>query len=195
MMYIFSIKSITILLGIVMLLSCKNDLKEVNDLVRQNERPEMTGEDLEMIYSDSAKIQYKLITPLYVKINRPNEKYDEFPKGMKVFTYDKEGKQNGFISSKYAKQLTDQEFWEARNEVVVENEGKKLETELLFWDVAKGTIYTDRYVRLTSEDGQVIEGHDGFESDQNLEHPVVKNATGVVNVELEKEEEEQQERL
>lgn len=186
------IKSITILLGIVMLLSCKNDLKEVNELARQTERPEMAGENLEMIYSDSAKIQYKLITPLYIKVNRMNEKYDEFPKGMQVITYDKEEKQNGYISSKYAKQLTDQELWEARNEVVVVNEGKKLETDLLFWDVAKGIIYSDRYVRLTTEDGQIIEGHDGFESDQNLEHPIVKNATGVVNVELEQQKEEQE---
>lgn len=74
-------------------------------------------------------------------------------------------------------------LWEARNEVVVVNaEGKKLETELLFWDMKKEIIYSDRYVRLTA-DGQIIEGNNGFESDQNLNNPVFKNITGKVEVE------------
>ena len=79
-------------------------------------------------------------------------------------------------------------LWEARNEVVIVNaEGKKLETELLFWDTNKGIIYSDRYVRLTSE-GQIIEGNNGFQSDQNLEHPVFYGITGKVEVEKKKEE-------
>lgn len=177
------IKSITVLLGTVMLLSCKNDLKEVNKFAPPEERPEMTGENLVMIYSDSARIKYKVMTPEYVKINKENEKYEEFPQGIHVISYDTDGSMMGSIQSKYAKKLEEENLWEARDEVVIVNaEGKKLETELLYWDMQKERIYSDRYVRLTA-DGQIIEGNNGFESDQNLNNPVFRNITGQVEVE------------
>ncbi len=177
------IQSITVLLGTVMLLSCKNDIQDVNNLVEENRRPEMTGTNLEMIYSDSARIKYRVITPEYIKINREKEKYEEFPKGIHVITYDADGKVIGSIKSKYAKKLEEEMLWEARNEVVIVNaEGKKLETELLFWDMKKELIYSDRYARLTSGT-QIIEGNNGFESDQNLERPVFFNITGDIEIE------------
>lgn len=179
------IRSITVLLGTVVLLSCKNDLREVEKLALQENLPEMTGRHLEMVYSDSARIKYRVITPEYLKISSGKEKYEEFPQGIEVISYDDEGKVMGSIRSKYAKKLEDEELWEARNEVVIINaEGKKLETELLYWDMKKALIYSDRYARLTA-DGQIIEGNNGFESDQNLNHPVFKNVTGQVEVEKE----------
>ena len=180
------IKSITILGGIVMLLACKNDLQDVNKLVQPERRPEMTGDNLEMIYSDSAKIKYRVLTPEYLKINKEKEKYEECPQGIYVISYDKDGEMAGSIRSKYAKKLEEEMLWEARNEVIVINaEGKKLETELLYWDMKKEQIYSDRYVRLTSG-GQIIEGNNGFVSDQNLEHPVFLSITG--NIEVEKKQ-------
>lgn len=186
---IFGLKSITVLLGTVMLFSCKNDIREVNKVAGDEEiKPEMTGDNLVMIYSDSAKIKYKVITPEYLKVTRGKEKYEEFPRGIHVISYDDREQEIGSIRSKYAKKLEDEMLWEARNEVVIVNaEGKKLETELLFWDTNKGIIYSDRYVRLTS-DGQIIEGNNGFQSDQNLEHPVFYGITGKVEVEKKKEE-------
>lgn len=176
-------RSITVLLGTVMLLSCKNDIKDVNQIAEDVARPEMTGEDLVMIYSDSARIKYKVITPEYLKMTRGEKKYEEFPKGIYVISYDEEGKMSGSIRSKYAKKLEDEMLWEARNEVVIINaEGKKLETELLFWDMKKEIIYSDRYVKLTA-DGQIIEGNNGFKSDQNLNDPVFYGITGQVEVE------------
>lgn len=169
-----------------MLLACKNDLQDVNKLVQPEQRPEMTGDNLEMIYSDSAKIKYRVLTPEYLKINKEKEKYEEFPQGIYVISYDKDGEMAGSIRSKYAKKLEEEMLWEARNEVIVINaEGKKLETELLYWDMKKEQIYSDRYVRLTSG-GQIIEGNNGFVSDQNLEHPVFLSITG--NIEVEKKQ-------
>lgn len=177
------IKSIIVLAGTIMLLACKNDIQEVNRLAAEELRPEMTGTDLELIYSDSAKIKYRVLTPQYLKITAGEQKYEEFPQGIHVISYDMEGKEVGSIRSRYAKKLEDQMLWEARNEVVVINaEGKKLETELLYWDMKKELIYSDRYVRLTAG-GQIIEGNNGFESDQNLDRPVFRNITGQVEVE------------
>ena len=64
---------------------------------------------------------------------------------------------------------------------MINSEGKKLETELLYWDMKKEIVYSDRYSRLTSGD-QIIEGNGGFESDQQLYNPVFKNVTGQVEI-------------
>ena len=180
---ILYMKSIIVLLGAIMLLACKNDIKEVNALAEREKRPDMTGENLELIYSDSARIKYRVFAPEYIKVNREKEKYEEFPKGIHVLSYDPAGKMIGSIKAKYAKKLEDEMLWEARNEVVIINaEGKKLETELLYWDMKKELIYSDRYVKL-SADGQIIEGNNGFHSDQNLNHPVFENISGSIEVE------------
>ena len=180
---ILYMKSIIVLLGAIMLLACKNDIKEVNALAEREKRPDMTGENLELVYSDSARIKYRVLAPEYIKVNIEKEKYEEFPKGIHVLSYDPAGKMIGSIKAKYAKKLEDEMLWEARNEVVIINaEGKKLETELLYWDMKKELIYSDRYVKL-SADGQIIEGNNGFHSDQNLNHPVFENISGSIEVE------------
>ena len=180
---ILYMKSIIVLLGAIMLLACKNDIKEVNALAEREKRPDMTGENLELVYSDSARIKYRVLAPEYIKVNREKEKYEEFPKGIHVLSYDPAGKMIGSIKAKYAKKLEDEMLWEARNEVVIINaEGKKLETELLYWDMKKELIYSDRYVKL-SADGQIIEGNNGLHSDQNLNHPVFENISGSIEVE------------
>ena len=180
---ILYMKSIIVFLGAIMLLACKNDIKEVNALAEREKRPDMTGENLELVYSDSARIKYRVLAPEYIKVNREKEKYEEFPKGIHVLSYDPAGKMIGSIKAKYAKKLEDEMLWEARNEVVIINaEGKKLETELLYWDMKKELIYSDRYVKL-SADGQIIEGNNGFHSDQNLNHPVFENISGSIEVE------------
>lgn len=176
-------QSIAVLLWAVMLFSCKNDMEEVNRIANDEILPEMTGHNLEMIYSDSARIKYKVITPEYLKMSEGEEKYEEFPQGLHAISYDTDGKEIGSITCKYAKKLEEEQLWEARNEVVVINsEGKKLETELLYWDTQEGTIYSDRYVKLTA-DGQVIEGNRGFKSDQDLKAPVFYGITGEIEVE------------
>ena len=170
-------------MGAVMLFSCKNDMEEINRVAGDEILPEMTGTNLEMIYTDSARIKYKVITPEYLKMSEGEEKYEEFPQGLHAISYDTDGKEIGSITCKYAKKLEDEQLWEARNEVVVDNtEGKKLETELLYWDTQKQIIYSDRYAKL-SADGQIIEGNRGFKSDQDLKSPIFYGITGELEVE------------
>lgn len=176
-------RSIIALMGAIMLFSCKNDVQEVNRVANDEVLPEMTGVQLEMIYSDSARIKYKVITPEYVKVSEGETLYEEFPQGLYAVSYDTEGKMAGSIRCRYAIKKEEEELWEARNEVVVMNaDGKKLETELLYWNTKKELIYSDRYAKLTAGE-QVIEGNKGFKSDQDMNHPVFYGITGKVEVE------------
>ena len=93
------LRGIIVLVGTVMLLSCKNDVQEVNALADDEVRPEMVGYNLELIYSDSARIKYKVITPEYIKTAKGKEKYEEFPKGIYVISYDNTGKRGRFYKN------------------------------------------------------------------------------------------------
>ena len=173
---------ITILLGIVMLFSCKNSMQEVVAITSDEARPDMDGSQMKITYSDSGLIRYKMLAPHYLKYSEGDVKYEEFPKGIYIESYDRNGNVIGSIAAKYAKKLEKNQLWEARDSVVVLNyEGKKLETELLFWDIKTETIYTDRYAKLTSGT-QILEGNNGLKSDQNLNDPVFYGITGVVEV-------------
>ena len=182
---IFLGKGIIIFLGVIMLFACKNDLGKVNA------RPELeflqvwVGLYLVLIYWYCARHKKKIPTPLYYKVNTEQEQYDEFPRGIHVISYDTAGNVIADIKSRYAKELKTEKLWEARDQVVVTNaDGTKLETELMYWDMGKRTIYSDRYSRLTAK-GNILESSDGFESDDKLERPVFKNITdGRVEVEL-----------
>lgn len=189
-MIIFSripIKSITVLLGTVMLLSCKNDMKDVAAIAGEDQLlPVMSGVNMTLTYSDSARIQYKVATPEMLQFDSEKNKYKEFPKGIHVTSFEKDGTEQGTVDSKYAKNTEEDMLWELRNQVVVISGEKKLETELLYWDTKKGIIYTDRYVRLTDK-GNVIEGNNGLVSDQNLENPIIKNTSGEVEFEMKKQ--------
>ncbi|MGL5683379.1 MAG: hypothetical protein ACRDDZ_10085 [Marinifilaceae bacterium] len=178
------IKSIITLCGVIMLFSCKTDPAEVQNFIMQDSmRAVMKGEELKLIYTDSARIKYRILTPEYIKGGLAEKQYEEFPKGVEIFSYDKEGNLVASIKAKYAKKMEKDMLWEARHDVVVVNsEGKKLETELLFWDMKNERIFSDRYTRLTADE-QIMEGNNGFESDQNLNYVVFRNVTGEVPVE------------
>lgn len=180
-------KSIMMLSCIIILFSCQNNsIKEVNKIISSDTlKPLMIGEEMELIYSDSARIRYLIKTPRYAKYNIDKHDFEEFERGIEVKSYDKKTRMIGSIRSLYANKKSKEELWELRDSVVIINsEGKKLETELLFWDMRKKKIYTDRYVRLTS-DKQIIEGY-GFESDQDIQHPEFKNISGTLELEPKK---------
>lgn len=60
--------------------------------------------------------------------------------------------------------------------------GKSSKPNYSIGNMKKELIYSDRYVKL-SADGQIIEGNNGFHSDQNLNHPVFENISGSIEVE------------
>lgn len=176
-----------ILLGVIILFSCQNNsIKEVNKIIsRDTLKPIMLGEEMELIYSDSARIRYFIKAPRYAKYKIDKYDFEEFERGIAVKTYDKKQNVIGSIKSLYANKKSKEELWELRDSVVIINsDGKKLETELLFWDMRKKKIYSDRYVRLTSN-AQIIEGY-GFESDQDIQSPIFKDISGKVEFETKK---------
>lgn len=170
---------IAALLIIAMLPSCKNDVQTVLSLDVVDTLPEMTARDVEIIYSERARVQIKLVSPYLV-----NETKEEplliFPEGFTVYFYDSVMNLQSTITADYGISYEKKKLMEARHNVVVENlkKGEKLNTEELFWDRNKQQIYSSKFVRLTTGE-QVVTG-DGLTSKDPFDEIFITNPKGLL---------------
>ena len=143
--------------------------------------PSQVGKDIKTVYTDSGKMQLVLTAPLMESYERTENPYTEFKSGINVMFHDGHKEPVGSVSAKYAKYTDSKNLWELQDSVVAINENKeKLETELLFWDQKKNIIYTDRFVKITTED-QIIQGY-GLESDPRLSKRRIKNLSATIYI-------------
>ena len=168
--------------------SCKNDIEQINALAFNPDQPSVTINNVEFEYTDTAKLQAKLITSLVNYYLDKEEPYYEFPVGIKVLFYDQDEKVKSTITSKYAIYKVEKELFEVRDSVVSINleENQKVETEQMFWDQKKKTIYSDVFTKITSEDGVHL-GERGFEASQDLSSYKLFGSRGDMRVKDEEE--------
>lgn len=160
------------LLALVTLASCKTTAKkEKTDtkVIDFSEMPSMVGDDVNTLVSDSGVVVYRMEAPKLAIFDTVDTPYWDFPEGLHITTYTKEGEEEGDIRSDFAIYHVEKQLWELRKNVEAENqEGKTIETELLYWDQNKEVIYSDAFVKVT-EDGLLTKGY-GFTSDQTFEN-------------------------
>ena len=148
----------------MMVVSCENKIPTVpkSELLSL---PSLSVKNFRTILTDSGRIQLIMTSPLLEQYDKADPPYSDFRQGIKVTLFNTQD-DSVRVTSKYAK-CTNNNLWELRDSVVVINESnEKLETEVLFWNQEKDLIYTDRFVKMTSED-EISQGI-GFESDSHL---------------------------
>jgi LPS export ABC transporter protein LptC len=173
--------SIVVFLLMTMLFACKNEMQEIKSLDFSDTLPDLSARDIEMIFSESALVQVKLVSPRLISIES-QDPYREFPEGFVVYFYDSLMNVKSFIKADYGIDREKQKLMEARYNVVVENleTNERLNTEELFWDQSTEKIYTNKFVRITRGD-EVITG-DGMVSDQSFESIEIINPKGLIEI-------------
>jgi LPS export ABC transporter protein LptC len=143
--------------------------------------PSLTARDFTTTYTDSGKMQLMFSAPLMERYEKADIPYSEFENGIKVLFYDGQTEPVASVTSKYAKYSDNKNLWELQDSVVAINEeGEKLETELLYWDQKKELIYTDRFVKITTED-QIVQAY-GLESDPRLSKRHFKKISAIIYI-------------
>jgi LPS export ABC transporter protein LptC len=172
---------ILLISSLLTLSSCENDLKTIEKLGVQDTLHLESAKDIELIYSDSGRINIKMTSPAYIRYSG-KESFLEFPKGIHVIFYGKDLKETSTLKAKYAIINENTSRMEARNNVEVSNieKGESLNTEHLVWDERKQRIYSDEFVKITTKD-KVLFGQ-GFESDQNFDNWVIKKLSGSISI-------------
>jgi LPS export ABC transporter protein LptC len=174
---------ITLIILSILAISCENKIPVIpkSDFLTL---PTLTARDFRTVLTDSGKIQLIMTSSLMEKYDKTDPPYIDFRTGINVDFYNGKDKPVGKVTSKYAK-CTSNNLWELRDSVVVVNDNnEKLETELLYWNQEKDRIYTDRFVKITSED-QVSQGI-GFESDSHLSKRRIFKVTAIISIPNEK---------
>lgn len=169
----------------MLFLSCQNNnIDKIKAFSHPPGSPEVVAENLEVLYSDSAVIRFKLTTP-QLKIYEDEEvPYNEFPLGFKIEQYNAQNEITSCIEALYGKYYEEKELWEAKQNVVaVTKDNDTLKTELLYWDEKKDKIYSDQFVKFIRKE-QIITGI-GFESDLQMKNWKIINVKGTVVVEVE----------
>ncbi|MFO8067952.1 MAG: LPS export ABC transporter periplasmic protein LptC [Bacteroidales bacterium] len=178
---IFFTKSIAILLWITMLFSCQTDLETISLITQVDESPVESAFDVRIVYSEYANVKMIMEAPIMDKYIGDDE-YIEMPEGINVTFFDSLGIQTSSLKANYAISYETEKIMEAQNDVVVINErNEKLNTEYLVWDREKAIIFTDKFVKITTDE-EVLFG-DGFESDEKFDKWEIKKPRGVFNVE------------
>lgn len=168
-----------------MLFSCKNKMEDVRAVTNIESYPDLMSENIELMYSDSARVMLKVSAPKVLRYENEENPYTEFPKGIKVIFYDNAGDIDATITSQYAIYTEKDDLWHATKDVVAINhkENKILNTEELFWNMEEERIYSDKHVRITSDE-EIVYGK-GFESDQSFDNWTIK---GIENSSISVEE-------
>ncbi len=84
--------------------SCENSLNDIKKIAsKEEDKPISRTTDVDIIYSDSAKVKAHVTGPLMIDYSDNTPKpYKEFPKGIKIIFYDNDLKESGSVVSDYA---------------------------------------------------------------------------------------------
>jgi LPS export ABC transporter protein LptC len=175
---------IAIPLTVVLFLSCQNNnIEQIKSFSHPRGAPEVIAENLDLLYSDSTIIRFRLSCPKLLLFQDEEEPYKEFPNGFKIEQYDRNKKVTSSIEALYGKYYEKKELWEAKQNVIaVTEKGDSLKTELLYWNEKKEMIYSDQYVKIVQKD-QIITGI-GFESDLQMRKWKIIKPKGTVIIEV-----------
>ena len=142
--------------------------------------PVETGKDVELLYSDSAKMKVKMNAP---EMNRyqGQKEYVEMPMGITLLFYDDSMHVNSQLTANYAIRYELSGIMEAKNNVIViNNKNEKLSTEHLIWDEEKQLLYTNAHVRIETEN-ETLEG-EGLKSNRDFTEYKILKPVGETNV-------------
>jgi LPS export ABC transporter protein LptC len=172
-----------ILITLLLLEGCENDIERISLLTDDTEIPRIKGTNVKVLYSDSARVRVQILAPSFKQFPDVERPYMEFPDGLEVYFYDESMRIESEIKADYTIYYSTERLWHATGNVVALrlDNGDALHTEELFWDENAELIYSDAFTRIQNEDGTFY-GKRGFESHQDLSNWQLKGTSGTVNV-------------
>ena len=177
--YNISFTRAAIFCGCFFVMSCKNDLREMQNMDKKKAAMD-EAINVESYLSQDGIVRAKLTAPLMTRMVLSDTPKTEFPNSLHVDFYDSVKLQSRLFA-KYGLYYNSKRLVFLRDSVVVFNvQGDTLRCEELWWDQTKELIYTDVPVHIRKPD-EKIDGS-GLVADQNFSHWTIRNAKGPVSV-------------
>jgi len=165
-----------ILLSSCLLPACKEPEPVVFDF---EQVPVQVVHDMQILQSGRGETKMRMTAPLMQRFSfykdSVQQSYELYTEGFHVDAYAENGLLETTITSQQARHITTpgKESWSAFGDVVVINhiKGERMETDTIYWNKEEQRIYTDCYVRLTSDSG-LMQGF-GMTSDERARNSVI----------------------
>jgi LPS export ABC transporter protein LptC len=174
------------LMAVMLLSACENDLKKVQELSGKQINMDIdTVHGVDMIFSDSARVKFRILAPLllqYTGTGKGKKPYNKMTKGIHILIFDRNLIQIGTLTADTGVQHPDDNKIEFHKNVVAKNsKGETFKSDELIWDQNTKLMHSSKAVQITMANGDVMNGI-GFQSDQSLGHWTVTKSTGIFNV-------------
>ncbi len=151
--------------AITVLFSCSKPLPIKNIIISKDDLPTIEIANLQSSYTQDGRMKGKLQSALAQQYDGIVEPYVDFPKGISIVLFNKEGRMETSLTANRAVYYQSKQTWEAIGNIVISNiNGDVLQTQKLYGDEKEKKIFTDKYVQITKSDGTIIKGEKGFES-------------------------------
>ncbi len=163
--------------------ACENSLSDIKKISsKEEDKPISRSTDVDVIYSDSAKVKAHMTAPVEIDYTDIPQPYREFTKGVKIIFYDEDLKVKGTIVSDYAIQRDKQNTIEFHKNVVASNsQGETFKSEELIYDQTAKKLFSTKPVQITMSNGNLMNGT-GFNSNESLYPWHIDQATGTFPV-------------
>ncbi len=143
-----------------MFFSCEGGtIKDVQKTTQVSFVPVGDADSINVKYTDSGKVVSTLVSPKMLDYANIKNPFTEFPKGIKVNMYDKNGTITTTIVSDYAISYKKTDIIDLQGNVVItSNDGKKMETSQLYFDQKNEWFFTEKFFKFTDADGRYLQG-------------------------------------
>ena len=166
-----------LLLVIIGLSSCENDMAEVAQYFKKEAVQVVEAKDVIIYYSDSAIVRVKITAPRLLNYIDAKEPRTEFVDGLVADFYDKTQQKQSKLVAKFGVKYDTKNIIIVRDSVVITTiRNEKLETEELTWNEKTGSIETDKFVKVSSPD-EVVTGY-GLIANDDFSYWKIKAVTG-----------------
>jgi LPS export ABC transporter protein LptC len=135
------------------ILSCESNFKDVKKMGVSEFAPSGDADSINLKYTDSGRITANLISPKMLDYATVEFPYTEFPNGIHLTLYDKNGKET-YIDAAYAISHKATNIIDLQGKVKISNQnGDLLETEQLYYDQKNEWFFTEKKFKFTSPKG------------------------------------------
>jgi LPS export ABC transporter protein LptC len=141
------------LLSCVTIISCESNFRDVQKMSVSEFTPSSDADSINLKYTDSGRITANLVSPKMLDYATVKFPFTEFPIGMHLTLYDKNGKET-YIEGNYATSDKSTNIIDLQGKVKISNQnGEQLETEQLYYDQKNEWFFTEKKFKFTSPKG------------------------------------------
>lgn len=163
----------------LLIFSCAE--KEQQKGTKDYDGPMLVSENLDVVYTDSARIKFTMTAKEQVKYQDQNE---VFPKGIYLEFYDNKEQKETSLKSRYAEYNKEEDRWFVKDSVVLNNFNRKriLKSEELYWNPKTQEVWCD-----TTSDVIVIDGDQtlwgkGLKAKDDFSEYEINNPIGIFSL-------------